>query len=82
MFNRDCWWCYAAVSSLKALNRRYRVIFSSRSSAGVCAAVASGMAIGLLAEVAADDDVVKILDMDSNQRDKRTSQRWARWVVS
>ena len=48
VFDRDCWWRDLALSSLEDAGRRYRVVFTSESSAGVRAAVQSGIAAGLL----------------------------------
>lgn len=50
IFDRDCWWRDVALSSLEDAGRRYRVVFASESAAGVRAAVASGIAAGLLGE--------------------------------
>jgi len=50
LFDRDCWWRDAALSSLEALGRPYRITYSSQSVAGVAAAIEAGVAIGLLGE--------------------------------
>ena len=48
LFDRACWWRVAALKSLEARGRPYRIVFSSQSVAGVTAAVEAGVAIGLL----------------------------------
>lgn len=48
VFDRDCWWRDLALTSLEDIGRRYRVIFTSESAAGVRAAVRAGVAVGLL----------------------------------
>ncbi|QFT65976.1 HTH-type transcriptional regulator YofA [Labrenzia sp. THAF35] len=48
LFDRACWWREAALKSLEAGGRPYRIAFSSQSVAGVTAAVEAGIAIGLL----------------------------------
>lgn len=49
-FDRDCWWRDAALASLEALGRPYRITYSCQSVAGVAAAIEAGVAIGLLDE--------------------------------
>ena len=48
LFDRDCWWRDAALAGLAKTGRRYRVIYSSQSVAGVVAAIEAGTAVGLL----------------------------------
>lgn len=48
VFDRDCWWRDLALAGLEDIGRRYRVIFTSESAAGVRAAVRAGIAVGLL----------------------------------
>ena len=48
LFDADCWWREAALASLRDGGRRYRVVFSSESVRGIVAAIASGIAVGLL----------------------------------
>jgi len=48
LFDRACWWRDAAIKSLEAANRSYRVVYSSQSVSGVKAAVEAGVAVGLL----------------------------------
>lgn len=50
LFDRDCWWREAALASLEAQGRPYRITYSSQSVAGVAAAIEAGVAIGLLGE--------------------------------
>jgi len=49
MFDEDCWWRSWALRALDESGRRYRVAFSSRSIAGLQAAVTSGLAVAVLA---------------------------------
>ncbi len=48
LFDHACWWCDVAITSLKARNRPYRIVYSSQSVSGVIAAVEAGIAVGLL----------------------------------
>lgn len=48
LFDHACWWRDAAISSLKASGKPYRIVYSSQSVAGVIAAVEAGIAVGLL----------------------------------
>lgn len=49
LFDHACWWRDAAVASLQARGKPYRVVYSSQSVSGVIAAVEAGVAVGLLA---------------------------------
>ena len=60
LFHADCWWRDVALSSLEAVGRRYRVVFTSESVVGVRAAVASGMAAGLLSESVEGEELVRL----------------------
>jgi DNA-binding transcriptional LysR family regulator len=48
LFDRACWWRDAALNTLTAMGRPYRIVYSSQSVAGVSAAIEAGIAIGLL----------------------------------
>ncbi len=48
LFDRDCWWRQSALATLDQAGRRYRVVFTSESAAGVRAAVRAGVAAGFL----------------------------------
>ncbi len=48
LFDQTCWWRDAALKSLAARDRPYRIVYSSQSVSGVLAAVEAGIAIGLL----------------------------------
>lgn len=50
LFDRDCWWRDAALAALRAMDRPFRVTYSSQSVAGVGAAIEAGIAIGLMGE--------------------------------
>lgn len=54
LFDRSCWWHDAAISLLEACGRSYRVAYSSESVAGVKAAVAAGLAVGVLGRSSLD----------------------------
>jgi DNA-binding transcriptional LysR family regulator len=49
LYDQDCWWRDWALRTLDARGRRYRVAYTSRSVAGVQAAVRSGLAVAVLA---------------------------------
>ena len=61
LFDRDCWWRDAAMATLQALNRPFRIAYSSQSVAGVAAAIEAGIAVGLLAETSLTDSL-EVLD--------------------
>lgn len=48
LFDHACWWRDAAMTSLKARGKPYRIVYSSQSVSGVIAAVEAGIAVGLL----------------------------------
>ena len=48
LFDRDCWWRDTALAALRAMDRPYRIVYSSQSVAGVAAAIEAGIAVGLL----------------------------------
>lgn len=48
LFDRNCWWRDTALAMLQAMDRPYRIVYSSQSVAGVAAAIEAGMAVGLL----------------------------------
>lgn len=48
LFDNECWWRDAAIASLEAQGKPYRVVYSSQSVSGVIAAVEAGIAVGLL----------------------------------
>jgi len=48
LFDLDCWWRDAALAALHETGRSFRVVYSSQSAAGVCAAIEAGVAVGLL----------------------------------
>lgn len=49
LFERSCWWRDAAVAALRGAEQPFRVAYSSDSVAGVKAAIASGLAAGMIA---------------------------------
>jgi len=48
MYDYDCWWRHLALRILDAQKRAYRIAVTSRSTAGVQAAIAGGLAVGPL----------------------------------
>ena len=60
LFDRDCWWRDAALDSLRATGRAFRLTYSSQSVAGVAAAIQAGIAVGLLAENSQTADLQQI----------------------
>ena len=48
LFDRQCWWRDAAIDALNRAGMRYRIAYSSESVAGVKAAIAAGLAVGVL----------------------------------
>ena len=50
LFDRDCWWRDVVLETLDRTKRPYRIAFSSESVWGVKAAIAGGLAVGMLAE--------------------------------
>lgn len=49
VYDQDCWWRDWALRTLDDRGQRYRIAYASHSVAGVQAAVASGLAVGVLA---------------------------------
>ena len=50
MYAQDCWWRGWALTALDARGRQYRVAYTSRSVAGIQAAVVAGLAVAVLAK--------------------------------
>ncbi|MFQ5784795.1 MAG: LysR substrate-binding domain-containing protein [Alphaproteobacteria bacterium] len=48
LFDRSCWWRDAAVEALRKAGRPYRIAYSSESMSGIRAALAAGLAVGVL----------------------------------
>ncbi|WP_159807853.1 LysR substrate-binding domain-containing protein [Litoreibacter roseus] len=48
LFDHACWWRDAALTSMDQRGQPYRIVYSSQSVSGVCAAVEAGIAVGLL----------------------------------
>lgn len=57
MFAQDCWWRDWALKTLDDRGRAYRLAYTSRSVAGIQAAVISGLAVGVLARSTMPRDV-------------------------
>ncbi len=49
LFDRSCWWRDMAIEALEDAGQPYRIVFSSASVAGIKAAIATGLAVGVLA---------------------------------
>ncbi|MEM9320527.1 MAG: LysR family transcriptional regulator [Pseudomonadota bacterium] len=50
LLDRTCWWRSVAQTALERAGRPYRIAFSSSSFASVCAAICSGLAVGIVPE--------------------------------
>ncbi len=61
LFDQACWWRDAAINSLQARGKPYRIAYSSQSVSGVIAAVEAGIAVGLLGRSSAHSGL-KIAD--------------------
>lgn len=64
LFDRACWWRDRALEALAATGRKFRVVYTSESVAGVMAAIDAGIAIGLLGESSLKDDFVVLSKAD------------------
>ncbi len=62
LFDRACWWRDIALTSLEQSGKPYNIVVSSESSAGVSAAIRSGVAIGILGKSAISDDLIPLGD--------------------
>jgi DNA-binding transcriptional LysR family regulator len=60
IFDRACWWRERALQALERNGREYRVVFSSESVTGVAAAVAAGVAVGVLGESSLRDGLIRL----------------------
>ena len=49
LFDRACAWRDVAIQALQDAGQPYRIVFSSESTAGIKAAIATGLAVGVLA---------------------------------
>lgn len=49
LFDRACAWRDVAIQALEDAGQAYRIVFSSESTAGIKAAIATGLAVGVLA---------------------------------
>lgn len=49
LFDRACAWRDVAIQALEDAGQPYRIVFSSESTAGIKAAIATGLAVGVLA---------------------------------
>ena len=49
LFDRACTWRDVAIQALQDAGQPYRIVFSSESTAGIKAAIATGLAVGVLA---------------------------------
>ena len=50
LFDRQCWWRDCALAALETSRKRYRVVYTSESVMGVKAAIAAGVAVGVIGE--------------------------------
>ena len=56
VFDQACSWREKAIEALEESGRRYRIAFSSESTAGVTAAIDAGIAVGLVPETVLSGD--------------------------
>jgi len=78
MYAQDCWWRDWALRALAARGRRYRIAYTSRSVAGVQAAVRSGHAVGVLAKSTMPADS-RLLTADEGYAELPGSSIVLRW---
>lgn len=64
LFDRDCWWRDAALDALEAMQRPYRILYSSQSVQGIAAAVEAGIAIALMGSNALGDRITALGPQD------------------
>ncbi|WP_120501184.1 LysR substrate-binding domain-containing protein [Roseovarius sp. EL26] len=60
LFDQACWWRDAALTSIQASGRPYRVVYSSQSVSGIIAAVEAGVAIGLLGQSSINGNLKRV----------------------
>jgi len=64
LFDRDCWWRDVVLKALQVNGRNHRVVFTSESTSGVCAAIQAGIAVGVLNTSALNSGLVKLTPQD------------------
>jgi DNA-binding transcriptional LysR family regulator len=64
LFDRACWWRALALDALRASGRRFRIVYTSESVAGVVAAVEAGAAVGLLGEGSLQKGIAELTSND------------------
>lgn len=64
LFDRACWWRDRALEALDSIGRRYRVVYTSESVAGVAAAIEAGVAVGVLGESCLSDSLQTLSEAD------------------
>lgn len=57
LFDRDCWWKEVPTNALERAGRSWRLAYLSESYASVKAAIAAGLAVGVLARSAVEDSM-------------------------
>ena len=58
LFDRACAWRDVAIQALEDAGQPYRIVFSSESTAGIKAAIATGLAVGVLARSTFESSMV------------------------
>lgn len=56
LFHRACWWHDRALEALESAGRRYRVVYTSKSTTGILAAVRCGAAVAAISESVVGED--------------------------
>ena len=57
LYDRSCSWRDMVIDALEDAGQPYRIVFSSESTAGIKAAVATGLAVGVLARSAVESSM-------------------------
>jgi len=58
LFDRACAWRDVAIQALEDAGQPYRIVFSSESTAGIKTAIATGLAVGVLARSTIDGSML------------------------
>jgi DNA-binding transcriptional LysR family regulator len=65
VFDAECWWRQAALSSLERAGQSYHVVLTSQSMVGVRTAVESGIAVGMLGQSSVPEEFVSVLGKET-----------------
>lgn len=73
LFDRECWWRDRAIEALERAHRRFRIVYTSESVVGVRAAIATGVAVGVLAESSIDAGLRRLTGREGFPRLSRSA---------